>query len=151
MINVHRITIVYWTTVGYCIVHRIQVIGCRSMYIDLYSMLAWSPPPVASGPPQMTYDQTIRFPKQDLQEEMLVITVLGNRPTYECVKSTTRRQVFMLYDYISIYRERCACDQIYKFGYTSRSHMGTFKLHICSTQAMISLQCSPYMDHSKDI
>ncbi len=40
-----------------------------------------------------------------------------------------------------------SCDQIYIFGYISRPHMGTFKLHISCTQAMCSLQYRPYVDH----
>ena len=41
----------------------------------------------------------------------------------------------------------CACDQIYIFGYISRPHMGTFKLHISCTQAMCSLQYRLHMEH----
>ena len=39
------------------------------------------------------------------------------------------------------------CEQIYIFGYISKQHMGTFKLHISCTQAMRSLQYRLHMEH----
>ena len=67
--------------------------------------------------------------------------VLNEVPYENCIPDSVWSQ----------FRVEISCDHIYIFGYISRPHMGTFKLHISCTQAMCSLQYRLHMQHAKDV